>query len=90
MFKEKILELQQYDQLHRLMWLDIQYNFRLEVLGSAIDEARERISSGRYNNIDELLELRNALPQGEERFQMLKETRKELKKDINGLLYMLN
>jgi seryl-tRNA synthetase len=90
MFKEKIWELQQYDQLHTLMWLDGQYKFRIELLSSVIDEARERISSGRYNNIDELLELRNALPKGEKRFQALTETKKEIKKDINELLYLLN
>jgi hypothetical protein len=59
-------------------------------LGAAIKEASDRISSGRYNSIDELIELRNAVPVGSERLQDLKETQKIVEKDYRELVYLLN
>ena len=90
MYKEKILELQQFDQLHRLMALDIQYCLRLEALGSALNNAREQISGDSDISINELFELMEALPKGEKRFQMLKENKRKVRKDIDSLLYLLN
>jgi hypothetical protein len=59
-------------------------------LVSALLEANDRISSGRYDNIDEMVELRNALPVGEKRLQELREEKEKLEKKINEYKYLLN
>ena len=72
------------------MELKVLYNIRTHLLGSAIKEAHDRINSGRYNNIDELIELRNAVPEGEKRYQDLMETKQIVEKDLQELKYLLN
>jgi len=72
------------------MELKMIYNIRTALLGSAIQEAHDRVSSGRYNSVDELIELRNAIPAGEKRLQDLKEIKGLVDKDFQDLKYLLN
>lgn len=89
-FYHVIHEYEQLKQLHTLLELKLLYNIKTQLLGSAIKEAHDRISSGRYNNIDELIELRNAVPEGEKRYQNLMETKQIVEKDLQELKYLLN
>lgn len=89
-FYHFIPEYEQFKHLHTLMELKAIYHIRTTLLGSAIQEASDRISSGRYNSVDELIELRNVVPVGSERLQDLKETQKIVEKDYHELVYLLN
>ena len=89
-FYHFIPEYEQFKQLHTLIELKAIYHTRTTLLGSAIQEANDRISSGRYNSIDEMVELRNVLPVGEKRLQELREMKEKLEKEINELTYLLN
>jgi hypothetical protein len=89
-FHNIIPEYGQFKHLHTLMELKTIYHIRTTLLGSALQEAHDRISSGRYNNIDELVELRNVVPIGNERLQDLKEIQKIVEEEYRELVYLLN
>ena len=89
-YQNNIPEYQQHNHLVKLEILKTVFRHRTNYLGSAIQEVHDRISSGRYNNIDELIELRNAVSIGEKRLQDLKETKKKVEKEYSELVYLLN
>lgn len=89
-YQAQIIEYNTLWYLHELGKLKPKYETRIHLLRSAIREANDRISSGRYNSIDEMVELRNVLPVGEKRLQELREMKEKLEKEYNELIYLLN
>lgn len=89
-FYHVIHEYEQFKQLHILLKLRVSYIIKTQLLGAAIKEAHDRINNGRCSDIDELVELRNVVPEGEKRYRDLMEIKKMVEKDIQELKYLLN